>query len=151
MTKFIQLNRTFRKFDTSEDKTDEAYNIELAFGLEKEHGWEEIVKHPRVIVLAEAGAGKTEEFEYITQAMIDDGKSAFFFRLEHLSTSLKTAFEIGDYEGFNNWLAGDDIGYFFLDSVDEAKLIDPLQFEKAIRLFAAEIGTLLPNGRRAAR
>lgn len=140
MSSFIQLNRSFRKLDTSKDQTDEAYRISLAFGREKAIFWPDIVENPRVIILAEAGAGKTEEFEYATQSLITDGKTAFFLRLEHLSSNLKTAFEIGSFDDYEKWKLDDEIGYFFLDSVDEAKLVDPMQFEKAIRLFAAEIG-----------
>jgi len=139
MSDFIQLNRTFRKLDTGKDQTDEAYKISLAFGHKKAKLWADIVENPRVVILAEAGAGKTEEFEHATQSLLNDGKMAFFLRLEHLSSDLKTAFEIGTFTDYESWKAGNEIGYFFLDSVDEAKLVDPLQFERAIRLFAAEI------------
>lgn len=140
MSNFIQLNRTFRKLDTDKDQTDEAYKINLAFGLTKNTLWTDILEHERAIILAEAGAGKTEEFEHIANTLIAEGKTAFFLRLEHLSDNLKTAFEIGSFSDFESWKDSSETAYFFLDSVDEAKLIDEFQFERAVRLFAAEIG-----------
>ncbi len=140
MSDYIQLNRSFRKLNTDEEQTDEAYKMHIAFGLEKKKTWSELLKYDRVIILAEAGAGKTEEFEYAAQSLISDGNTAFFLRLEHLSDSLKTAFEIGSFNDFKDWLNGDKIGYFFLDSVDEARLVDIYQFEQAIRVFSGEIG-----------
>ena len=140
MSQFIQLDRTFRKLNTDKDQTDESYNIRLAFGLSKKVYWKDILQYNRAIVLAEAGAGKTEEFEHVARTLIDEEKTAFFLRLEHLSNDLKTAFEIGDYARFETWKKSAETGYFFLDSVDEAKLIDAFQFERAIRLFAAEVG-----------
>ena len=49
------------------------------------------------------------------------------------------AFEVGTSEQFEGWLASADEAWFFLDSVDEARLDNPRAFEKAIKRFAKRI------------
>ena len=140
-TEYVELNRSFHKLNTASDLTDEAYSAEIGFGLRSELTWVELLMLPRVIVLAEAGSGKTIEFARQTEALNSQGKRAFFLRLEHMSERIDTAFEIGDAAAFDSWQNEDTEAYFFLDSVDEAKLIDPQQFRKAIRVFATAVGS----------
>jgi hypothetical protein len=140
---FIDLNRSFSPISKDHDFDEESDAAKFFgrsfkdFDMKK---WDDLLKLPRVIILAEAGAGKTWEIEAITARLRKDGKKAFFFRLEHLTSDLKSSFEIGDEAEFNEWLACDEEGWFFLDSVDEARLIGPKQFEQAIRKFGAELG-----------
>ena len=93
-----------------------------------------------MIILAEAGAGKTEEIGAATKRLRTQGKAAFFLRLEHLGSGFEDAFEIGDSNEFDKWSASDQSGWFFLDSVDEARLTGPKKFEEAIRKFATRLG-----------
>ncbi len=90
--------------------------------------------------MAEAGAGKTEEIGAATQKLRTSGKTAFFLRLEHLASGFEHAFEIGDADEFEEWYVSDQPGWFFLDSVDEARLTGPKKFEEAIRKFATRLG-----------
>ena len=49
------------------------------------------------------------------------------------------AFEVGEAEHFEEWLASGRIAWFHLDSVDEARLSDPRRFETAMRRFERRI------------
>jgi hypothetical protein len=140
---FIDLNRSFSPISKDHD-FDEDNDTSRLFGRSfkgfEAKKWGDLLKLPRVIILAEAGAGKTWEIEATTERLRKEGKKAFFFRLEHLTSDFASSFEIGDNAEFNEWLACDEAGWFFLDSVDEARLTNPKQFEQAIRKFGAELG-----------
>jgi hypothetical protein len=141
LEQFIELNRTFTlipKVNSQVNKNDEVYNPALLRYGEK-FLWTKVLNENRVIILAEAGAGKTKEIRNATQRLIVDGKPAFFLRLEHIVHDLESAFEIGEYGQFQNWLSSNTEGWILLDSVDEARLKDPKDFERAIRVLAKKV------------
>ena len=137
---FIELNRLFAPIPTDFSFNEDDYESEITFGLLESKKWDDLLKLHRVIILAEAGAGKTEEMRAAANKLRIDGKKAFFLRLEHLSSDFEIALEIGSYSEFKDWLASYEISWFFLDSVDEAKLCGPKQFDAAIRKFAQSLG-----------
>jgi hypothetical protein len=58
-------------------------------------------------------------------------------QFEDLATdSLERALSEGNVEEVQSWLAGSDAAWFFLDSVDEARLANARYFEKALRALA---------------
>ncbi|MBN4078082.1 hypothetical protein JYT29_02000 [Nitrospina gracilis] len=138
--KFIELDRSFAPIPRDYSFKEEDYESELAFGLLESKKWKDLLVLPRVVILAEAGAGKTEEMRATSNKLRDGGKKAFFLRLEHLNSDFETALETGDNNEFQEWVSSDEIGWFFLDSVDEAKLSGPKQFDAAIRKFALKLG-----------
>lgn len=137
-TDYIELNREFRELSSYAGKSDDV-DISQVFGVGSPLNWDSLLLEYRVIILAEAGTGKTEEIRHITRRQIADGKPAFFLRLEHIKDGLELAFEEGELADFQSWLASDEEGWLFLDSVDEARLGDPKDFERAIRKLGLEI------------
>ncbi|MFH2064913.1 MAG: hypothetical protein ABIK15_06935 [Pseudomonadota bacterium] len=140
---YIQLNRSFRLLPKDHEFEKEESEIAQFLGLggrADTEGWDQLFDLYRVVILAEAGAGKTEEIQQITTKLRSEGKDAFFFRLESLSNGLQTSFEIGNKKEFESWLSTEREAWFFLDSVDEARLKSFKNFEEAIRNFAAELG-----------
>lgn len=135
---FIDLDRTFRDLAISDDDGDEAKMVRL-FTREASTLWADLLAEPRVIVLAEAGSGKTEEIRHVCRRQRSEGKPAFFLRIEHVVDDFETSFEEGDLEEFEAWLKSGDQGWLFLDSVDEARLRDPKDFERAIRRIGKRI------------
>ena len=67
------------------------------------------------------------------------GDSAFFIRIEDIEAGFEHAFEVGSAESFEHWLGSQGDAWFYLDSVDEARLDNPRTFEKAVRRFSARI------------
>jgi hypothetical protein len=137
---FIELDRTFAPIPVDRDLTDEAFdhqNYVDGFGGVK---WDQLLEKPRVVLLAEAGAGKTWEIRAAAAKLRASGKSAFFIRLELMTNGLDDAFDLGTASEFSNWHKGDEEAWFFLDSVDEARLINTKQFETAIIKFANSLG-----------
>ncbi|WP_460941180.1 hypothetical protein [Spirosoma humi] len=143
MENFINLNRLFNQvpIDYADGSTDG--DIDLSefnrFQAGGSLGWKELVNEYRVVILAEAGAGKTQEIRHATQTLRTENKFAFFMRLEHVADDLESAFEEGTYQEFQNWLNSNEEGWLLLDSVDEARLKDPKDFTKAIRKLSSRI------------
>ena len=124
----------------SEDDDAEELAFQEAFlGFRGQEGWAEIDQRHRTVVLAEAGAGKTHEMRARAQHISAQGRAAFFIRIEDIDSAFEEAFEVGSAESFDRWLGSQDEAWFFLDSVDEARLKSPKAFEKALRRFSARI------------
>lgn len=138
---FIELDRSFwpipDDYTFEEEPVFEPFRFFGFTGIKK---WVDLFQINRAIILAEAGAGKTEEFRAAAKRLRKDGKKAYFLRLEHVNNDFDSSFEVGDYGEFNHWLAGEERSWIFLDSVDEARLLDPRQFKAAIRIFSAKLG-----------
>jgi hypothetical protein len=140
MRKHIDLNRTFWPVKDESDYDPDSFRYQSAYGM-KADGWPELLNHKRVVILAKAGAGKTEELRVTTCKLRDEGKAAFFFRIEELADSeFIEAFEEGTLDEMLSWQQTDAPGWFFLDSVDEARLVDLNGFQKALKRFARAMG-----------
>lgn len=134
MTNYINLDRKFVLLP--EDAMDES---SISFQHARKLTWESLLLEYRTVILAEAGAGKTVEFMQCANSLQKEGRFSFFIRIEDIDRDFIEAFEIGDEDTFEEWLDSADEAWFFLDSVDEARLEDPRQFHKAIRNFARKI------------
>jgi hypothetical protein len=138
---YIELGRTFHELSMKSEESDEFDFRNLRFG--KGLNWSDLLAGYRTVILSEAGAGKTEEIRHSAQTLRQEGKSAFFLRLEHVADDFEIAFEEGNLAEFEQWLASDDEGWLFLDSVDEARLREPKDFERAVRKIGTRIATAL--------
>ena len=135
--KFIDLQRTFHELSKESHINDEVEISRAFFG--ESLNWHNLINEYRVIILSEAGSGKTEEIRNIARTLREQGKPAFFLRLEHIPTDFEDAFEEGTYKAFNEWLSSTEEGWLLLDSVDEARLRNPSDFELAIRKLSGRI------------
>ena len=134
----VPLERHFSPVPQSEYDSDEQPFLE-ALRYSDNKSWSEIDKRFRTVILAEAGAGKTYEMFARAKFIENEGRSAFFIRIEDVVDDFTLAFEVGSSESFQKWLSSQTEAWFFLDSVDEARLSNPRDFEKAIRRFADAI------------
>lgn len=137
---FVELNRTFHELSRYASESDEV-DLSHVFHIGKRLSWTDLIREYRVVLLSEAGSGKTEEIRNIAQKLCCDGKAAFFIRLEHIPNDFEDAFEVGNFEQFQAWLASGEESWLFLDSVDEARLRSPGDFELAIRKLGRRIST----------
>ena len=134
----VPLDRRFSPVAASPSDSDERQIQEL-FGFSSPDTWEDLDKRYRSVVLAEAGAGKTFEMKARAEHVEQKGRPAFFIRIEDIEQEFQHSFDVGSAEAFEQWLRSQDDAWFYLDSVDEARLKDPRTFEKAIRRFSREI------------
>ena len=127
MTQFIDLDRRFL------EPTDEELEDVGVFGslniydfLPMGFSWPELLTRRRIIVLAEAGSGKTVEMQEQAKKLLAKGEFALFVPLESLDREpLTECLSPEDESRFEQWkLEGQAQGWFFLDAVDELKLTE---------------------------
>ena len=124
MPTYIDLERRFRDLTDEELEDTEALISLGEYGFYLSSGWPELLKHSRVILFAEAGAGKTMEMEEQAKRLVEDDRHAFFVALESLDTEpFVDLLSSAEKMRFEEWKADNNqSGWFFLDSVDELKL-----------------------------
>lgn len=140
------LGRTFTEVtpDMEEPELSVAYYLRRS-GHAPAQDWTWLLASPLVVILNEAGAGKTGEIRHCVEQLRKGGATAFFLRLERLcAVSGDAVFDVPDDAAtFRSWLRTRRPATFFLDSLDEAKLpaspdSNPLQ--SALRTLETMIG-----------
>ncbi len=139
---FVQVHRTFHDLAVSAEEGEESELFRLMRSNKPTH-WSDLLEEPRVILLSEAGSGKTEELRHVCRDLRQRAERAFFLRIEHLVQDFDTAFEDGTLAEFEEWMTSDEDGWLLLDSIDEARLKDPKDFERAIRKIGRKLGSAL--------
>jgi len=134
----VPLERQFSPVPQSQEEA-ESDEILSVFDHVKPKTWDDMDREYRCVILATAGAGKTEELRQRANVLANRGNPSFFIRIEDIEADFYKAFEIGDEAQFQSWLQSTGEAWFFLDSVDEARLENPRAFEKALRRFAKGI------------
>jgi hypothetical protein len=126
---YVELDRRFVSLAETQDIDPEVW---LAIrGADGRLGWPQLLARKRVVILAEAGSGKSTELEQRYKAWLAAGHAAFHGRLQTVGRKgLMTA--IRAKARFEAWQASDAPAWFFLDSVDEAKL-DNTRLEDALK------------------
>jgi hypothetical protein len=135
---YIELSRLFNEIPTTlgdEKDLSDFYSL----GTKRGDSWDELLHKDRVIILAEAGSGKTVEIREQAKKLSAEKKCSFFIKIEDIKDNFEDAFEFSDISQFDTWLSGQEYGYFFLDSVDEAKISNEKDFQKALRCFSKKI------------
>jgi len=143
---FVDLGRTF-KILRDHGITEDSQRFDPASAYGKSIPWSELLEWPRVVILSEAGSGKTKEIREAARRLRYEGKAAFFLRLENLNTDIEDALEEGSFEEFEAWRRTGECGWLFLDSVDEARLQSPKDFERAIRAVKRHLADAGPRVR----
>ena len=134
----VPLVRRFCPAFQSDDDS-ETHEVRALLGYPNSKTWQEIDTGYRSVILAEAGAGKTFEMRARARYVEEQGNPSFFIRIEDIVDAFEDSFEVGCAESFTQWLDSQDEAWFYLDSVDEARIGNPTTFEKAIRRFSTKI------------
>ena len=123
--KYIALNRRFHEFTANEIAApDQIASRSEEYGFHGSLKWEQVLERKRVVMLASAGSGKSEEMRQQTRRLITEGKQAFYVRLEDLAKEpIEDLLLPADQKQFLAWKRrSSTTAWFFLDSVDELKL-----------------------------
>ena len=140
---YVELDRKFQDFDETEDQ-DSAVAASLRRHFSKDDkSWADLLADRFVVVLGEAGTGKTREFKERARALDAGLAPAFFIPLEDLADD---RLEVDVEARLEQWRASNNDGTFFLDSVDEARLTHPAAYRRALQKLVRILG---PNGTRA--
>ncbi len=144
LEKHIPLDRRFR--DLTKEEEAEPSLLSHISGWEHAEGssWQELLKSERLVILAEAGSGKTKEMLFQVENLLRQGHIAFFIPIEELDKQGVREYltsEPGHAERFDNWLenSADQPAWFFLDSVDELKLVQG-KLERALGKMTSALG-----------
>lgn len=142
-SKYIDLSRRFRDLNEQELESSE-YLAMSQSRFSRDTEWTDLNKHLRVLVIAEAGSGKTWEMKEQARLLSERGEAGFFLPVESLdSTPLVDLLSVEDEARFNAWKAdGAAKGWFYLDAVDELKLTDG-KLDRALLRFAKALGPAL--------
>jgi len=131
----IALNRQF--FEWREGELSDPDLILRLGGSADLLSWKSISARRRVVIVAEAGSGKTVEMREQARRRTEAGQFAFYATLEDVGQDgLDSALGPTDRARLVSWRGrSDESAWFFVDSVDEAKL-SGIRLEKAVRRIA---------------
>ena len=131
---FVQLDRHFVPWD---DKEPSQVETRLLMGrLNGELDWPQLLQKKRVVILAEAGAGKSDELNAKTTSQRAAGEFAFYATVQDVAhDGVSGALNVDDRAALEVWKGSNKPAWFFVDSVDEAKL-DGIRLDKALRRLA---------------
>jgi len=114
-------------------------------GREQGVTWPELLKHRLVVILGEPGSGKTSEL-MAQQAHRSSG--SFFLELNRLvKEELSGILDEEDSYRFSRWKNGSGEATFFLDAVDESKLVRNDDFFTALDRVKKAIGPAMARSR----
>ena len=102
--------------------------------------WKDLLLSKRVLIISEAGSGKTYECREECKRLWESGYPAFFLELATLANSeLRMMLSLEEEARLDQWLTSQsEVATFFLDSYDELKL-SLGSFEQALKRLAKSI------------
>ena len=149
-TGYIEIDRRFSRLHGSDRPEELAAASFLGGSLATSLtlGWTELLKERLVVVLGEPGSGKSWEFRARCASLQAKGENAFLIELERLvAGTFEALLAPADRERFQKWLRRGQTGWFFLDSVDEAKIRRSADFYAALDKVVAAIGGAMDRAR----
>ena len=149
-TGYIEIDRRFSRLHGS-DRPEElaaASYLDGSLANSQTLGWTELLKEHLVIVLGEPGSGKSWEFRSRCASLQEKGENTFLIELERLvAGTFESLLAPADWERFQKWLRGSQTAWFFLDSVDEAKIRRSADFYTALDKVVGAIGSAMGRAR----
>jgi len=118
------IQRVFRDLSQKEFADIEQASVLLKMGWSGAFGWNTLLESQRVLIISEAGAGKTYECRGQQKILWNKGEPAFYLELGQLALSnLRDLLSVEEEARLDTWLAAQsETATFFLDSIDELKL-----------------------------
>jgi hypothetical protein len=128
------INRQFKDIPKGGLKDSDQQSFLVSLGRSKALTWEKLLESQRILIISEAGAGKTYECQEMAKRLWADGEPAFFIELATLADDgLRPCLDSAEEKRLDEWLAAQsDTATFFLDSIDELKLSSG-SFERALK------------------
>src|SRR5687768_428359 len=120
MTPPIDLVRQFLRWGGERDVDPDVLRYVDALGTALT--WNDLLERHRVVILAEAGSGKSTELSRQAELLRAEGREAFIATLQNIGRKgFERALGKADWARFEAWKQLDTPAWLFLDSVDEAK------------------------------
>lgn len=144
----FRIQRTFRDLSHEEIADVERASMLVQMGWSGALGWDRLLESRRVLIISEAGAGKTYECRTQQKTLWDQGEPAFYLDLAQLAANnLVDLLSAEEEARLEAWLAAQsDVATFFLDSIDELRLTLG-SFETALKRLSKTIAGQLGRAR----
>ena len=119
-----QIERTFNNIPDRMIHAADQQSYLVSLGWSRAYNWQSILLSKRILIVSEAGAGKTFECRNISKQLWDAGEPSFFVELADLANeSLRNLLDEEEEVRLDRWLSSETgIATFFLDSIDELNL-----------------------------
>ena len=142
------IERTFKAIPEGKIEESDNQSYLAGFGRSSGTNWQNLLRSKRVLIVSEAGSGKTYECQKQCEQLWDAGDPAFFLELATLANGeLRSMLSAEEEERFDRWLSSQsEVATFFLDSYDELKL-SLGSFEQALKRLAKPISGRLERAR----
>lgn len=144
---YIELGRKFAEYlavDTPEALAQRSYTMGF-LGHNDGKTWDELLQHRLVVILGEPGSGKTSELRAQQARQLS---SSFFLELNQLvKEQLPGILDEVENSRFSRWRSGNGGATFFLDAVDESKLVRNDDFFIALDRVKKAIGPAMARAR----
>ena len=148
VTDHIEVTRTFCDLSDADIADIEKASALVKYGWGGGFGWDEVLRSQRVLLISEAGAGKTHECKAQMARLRAGGSAAFFLELGTLATTAPIDMLRPEEEArFDLWLRSqEETATFFLDSIDELTLTRG-SFKQALTRFSRALAGQLARTR----
>lgn len=142
------IERTFNGIPDGKISETDQQSFLVDLGWSRGTTWADLLQSRRVLIISEAGAGKTHECRMQAKRLWAAGEPAFFVELAALATEdLRSLLDADEEDRLDAWLASQsEDATFFLDSIDELKLTMG-SFERALKRLKKCIGGQLHRAR----
>ena len=144
----VEITRTFRDLSDADMADIEKASALVKYGWGGGFGWDDVLRSQRVLLISEAGVGKTHECKAQMARLRAGGSAAFFLELGTLATTAPIdMLRPEDEARFEGWLRSqEETATFFLDSIDELKLTRG-SFKQALTRFSKALAGQLARAR----
>ena len=142
------IERVFQNISKEQLDHADRQSYLVSLGWREGDEWGDLLKAMRIMIVSEAGSGKTYECRNQAKKLWSEGKPAFFIELATLAaSSLSDLLDDDEEERLEIWLSSQtDKATFFLDSLDELKLSRG-SFEQALKRLKKGISGQLHRAR----
>lgn len=119
-----RIKRSFGDLSEEEINDIEQISAMVQWGWSKTFDWVVLFKSQRILIISEAGTGKTYECQVEQASLWGKGEAAFYIDLAELSANnFRDILSVEEEERFEAWLTSQsDVATIFLDSIDELGL-----------------------------
>ena len=119
---YVNLDRRFVGWHAERSDVD-VFRYYEVFGGSLE--WSDLLERKRVVILAEAGSGKSTELTHQVERLAAAGTPVFTATLQSIGRNgVERALGRAQFAKFEAWKDADTAGWLILDSIDEAKRAD---------------------------
>jgi hypothetical protein len=142
------ISRTFRDLSDKEVADIESASLLAQWGVSYGVGWDDLLKSRRILIVSEAGVGKTFECRACRDRLWACGEPVFVLELTTLAdVDVRDMLDGEEQARLDAWLrAQSETATFFLDSIDELK-ISQKSFEQALKRLSRTIAGHLGRAR----